>query len=239
MTVLYLDVGNSRVKWLSVDADGTSSSMSAAIHGGVVAEKIAAVVGECAPKRVVAVDVTGTLPQGLPDGLPFRLFTATEEVAGLVNGYVRPAQLGADRWAAIVGARQDDAVLVIDAGTAITADLVDGSGHHLGGWIAPGLTLAASALMSSTRGIRVDEEADTGAMNPGTDTAHAVAGGTLLALSGFATQAVATAADILRTQPRIVVTGGDASIVAMTLQGATVVEDLVLRGLMRWDGGQQ
>lgn len=233
MTVLYLDIGNSRVKWMS------ESSMEAVVHNGAVADIVAAVIAECAPERVVAVDVTATLPQGLPNGLSLNLFTATAEVAGLVNGYARPEQLGADRWAAIVGAWQNDAVLVIDAGTAVTADLVDQSGHHLGGWIAPGRALAAAALTSSTRGIRVGDGPDGCASNPGTDTTHAVAGGTLFAVRGFATQVVAAAVEVLRTQPRIVVTGGDASVVAMALQGAMVVEDLVLRGLMRWDEGQQ
>ena len=101
MTILYLDIGNSRIKWMTDDA-----AMQAVAHQGAVAETIASVVADCAPARVVAVDVIATLPQGLPDGLTVDLFSATENREGLSNGYAQPSQLGADRWAAIVGAWQ-------------------------------------------------------------------------------------------------------------------------------------
>jgi len=234
MNVLYLDIGNSRIKWMTDDAP-----MQAITHQGAVAETVASLVADCAPSRVVAVDVTATLPQGLPDGLPLRLFTAAEPVAGLVNGYAQPGRLGADRWAAVLGAwHEGEAVLVIDAGTAITADLVDDSGHHLGGWIAPGRALATGALTTSTRGIRLEAAPDDRPTNPGTDTTQAVASGTLLAITGFAVQTLAAAVEVLRATPRIVVTGGDAAVVATALSGSSVVEDLVLRGLKRWDGKQ-
>lgn len=239
MTVLYLDVGNSRVKWLTVGADGTRTAMNAVVHAGAVAEAIAAAVADSAPEVVVAVDVTATLPQGLPDGLPLRVFTATETVAGLKNGYDDPARLGADRWAAVVGAWQHDAVLVIDAGTAITADLVDASGRHRGGWIAPGRALATKSLTTSTRGIRMGDAPAVSGDQPGTDTDHAVAGGAVLAARGFAIQAAQAARQTLGAEPRIVLTGGDAPLLAAVLPGASVVEDLVLRGLMVWAEDQR
>lgn len=234
MTVLYLDIGNSRVKWMTDE-----TAMQAVAHDGAVADTVASLVTDCSPACVVAVDVTATLPQGLPDGLSLRLFAASEKVTGLSNGYRQPERLGADRWAAVIGAWQDGApVLVIDAGTAVTADLVDASGHHLGGWIAAGRELATRALTSSTRGVRVEGESETGLTHPGTDTTQAVASGTLLAIFGFAVQAAAAAAEALGTQPRIVVTGGDAAVIASALPESIVVEDLVLRGLKRWNGMQ-
>jgi type III pantothenate kinase len=239
MTILYLDIGNSRVKWVAVESNAKQSSMSARPHGGAVAKAVAAVVTECAPDRVVAVDVTATLPQGLPDGLPLKLFTATVEVAGLINGYDRPERLGADRWAAVIGAWQGAAILVIDTGTALTADLVDGAGRHLGGWIAPGRQLATESLTTATRGVRVDPQARDNGDRPGTDTSSAVAGGTLLATRGFVDQVVASATQVLGAKLRIVLTGGDASVVAAVVPDATVVEDLVLQGLIRWDGNSR
>ncbi|MGM9861306.1 MAG: type III pantothenate kinase [Muribaculaceae bacterium] len=61
--------------------------------------------------------------------------------------------LGADRLAAVAAATVLTArrpALVVDAGTAVTYDVVSDSGDHLGGNIAPGATLRAQALAAHT-----------------------------------------------------------------------------------------
>lgn len=61
--------------------------------------------------------------------------------------------LGADRLAGVAGAAELIAgrrALVVDAGTAVTYDVVDDRGDHLGGNIAPGATLRAQALAAHT-----------------------------------------------------------------------------------------
>src|SRR5690606_31240552 len=74
------------------------------------------------------------------------------EQCGVKNGYKKPAQLGADRWASLIAARamHDGASLVVNAGTATTIDLLDNSGRFLGGLILPGLRLMRSALANNT-----------------------------------------------------------------------------------------
>ena len=56
-----------------------------------------------------------------------------------------------DRWLAMVGAFQlrRNAMLVVDLGTAVTADLVDENGLHLGGYICPGLSLLRKSVTYS------------------------------------------------------------------------------------------
>lgn len=69
-------------------------------------------------------------------------------------GYDTPATLGCDRLAAAVGAHDlypDRNLLVIDAGTAITFELVEASGLYVGGNISPGLTTRFRALHHYTR----------------------------------------------------------------------------------------
>jgi type III pantothenate kinase len=71
----------------------------------------------------------------------------------LTNNYKTGKSLGKDRLAAVIGANNiypDRNVLVIDAGTAITFDVVDEFNRYLGGNISPGMTLRFRALHEYT-----------------------------------------------------------------------------------------
>ncbi|MGE5382443.1 MAG: type III pantothenate kinase [Omnitrophica WOR_2 bacterium] len=70
------------------------------------------------------------------------------------NNYHTPETLGKDRLAAVVAANlifPDNDVLVIDAGTAITYDLITAHKEYIGGSISPGLTLRFKALHNFTQ----------------------------------------------------------------------------------------
>ena len=71
---------------------------------------------------------------------------------GMFTHYREPAKLGSDRWLAALAAwkKSEKAVCVVDAGTALTIDLVTESGQHLGGLIAPGERLMAASLSNAT-----------------------------------------------------------------------------------------
>ncbi len=72
---------------------------------------------------------------------------------GISNHYRSPQTLGADRLAAVIGAHslyKDRDVLVIDAGTCITYDSVDGQGNYYGGSISPGLNMRLKAMHTFT-----------------------------------------------------------------------------------------
>ncbi len=69
------------------------------------------------------------------------------------NLYASPRTLGVDRILAVIGARRISpakAVLVIDAGTALTFDYATEKGEYLGGGISPGLFMRFQALHSLT-----------------------------------------------------------------------------------------
>jgi len=81
----------------------------------------------------------------------------------ITNGYRTPETLGLDRLAAAVGARvlfPDKDLLVIDAGTAVTFDLIEHSGVFMGGNISPGLRSRFRALNEFTRDLPLVEEED-------------------------------------------------------------------------------
>lgn len=69
------------------------------------------------------------------------------------NGYRTPETLGTDRLSAVVGActlRPEENILVVDAGTCITYDLIDETGLYRGGNISPGLKMRFAALHQYT-----------------------------------------------------------------------------------------
>lgn len=125
---------------------------------------------------------------------------------GVHNAYSEPERLGIDRWLGIVAAHHmaKKNVVIVDAGTAIKVDIVSKEGIHLGGYIAPGLTMMEEVLLNKTARIRYSaQEKMTGNGLPNS-TARAVMEGCHEMALGFLER-------ILRRYPTFewIVTGGD------------------------------
>lgn len=247
MTALLIDVGNSRIKW------GVSSDGAIRRTGHIAQEKLRkdgiAVLTSRLPHRVDGVLVSNVAGQAFATRLSGVVgmhcnadvhFARSEKAAcGVSNGYRQPRQLGVDRWVAMIGAwaEFEHAMLVVDAGTAVTIDALDSSGQHLGGQIVPGPGLMASSLASETSDIpRVERLASSQGKDLGmfaTATTGAVTNGALNSIVG----AVERAAEAMREQgqsPDIILTGGDASRILKSLdQAAEHRPHLVLQGLAR------
>ena len=153
----------------------------------------------------------------------------------LTIDYLTPETLGRDRIAAAVGARtlrRGAPLLVIDAGTAITYDLVLASGRYLGGNISPGLTTRFRALNYYTRRLPlVHERDDVPRLGTTTETAilSGVVRGIVYEMNGYIT-------DLRSDYPNLVIflTGGHAFYFEGRLKCATFAsENLVWIGLNR------
>ena len=160
---------------------------------------------------------------------------AAAKTAGVANGYYDPQRLGLDRWLAVIAAYEmcQGACLVIALGTAITVDLVDHDGVHLGGYIVPGTALLRGQLLAHTRRIHyspAEIEAALAANTPGKSTAEGVERGCLMMVRSYVASQIAFAGDQLGEDFTVLVTGGDAALVA-DLPGVKCVSDLVFRGL--------
>lgn len=166
-------------------------------------------------------------------GLIPRELAATAEACGVRNAYSDPAQLGIDRWAALVAAykQYDGAVLIADCGTAVTLDYLGERGRHIGGLIAPGLGLMRESLSNGTRLRPVSAHAPTPRLL-GTDTELAVTGGALAATAGLLRYVAEKTAARYGTPTAMLITGGDAETVLSRLDARwQVLPDLVLDGL--------
>ena len=70
------------------------------------------------------------------------LVKSQKSYKSLTNSYDEPDSLGSDRWLAMIASYEMNlgrGFILVDIGTAVTIDLVDNSGLHLGGVIFPGL----------------------------------------------------------------------------------------------------
>ncbi|MDE6772287.1 MAG: type III pantothenate kinase [Muribaculaceae bacterium] len=93
--------------------------------------------------------------------------------------YSGRATLGNDRVAAAAGAAfmfPGESVLVVDAGTAVTIDVISREGEFLGGNIAPGMTLRFSSLHDATDRLPL-VDADGEVLAFGGDTISAIRSG--------------------------------------------------------------
>jgi type III pantothenate kinase len=250
MNTLLFDAGNSRFKWALV-RDGRMPPQRAVAHDDFDAFEhwLAAAP---AIDRVVGVNVAGPRLERrlraalLAAGRPRPVFvTSAPAAAGVRNGYVRPGQLGADRWAAAVAAWHGSGcyrtVCAVSIGTALTLDLVDQDGHHRGGLIAPGPTLMLDSLLGRTANIATRAAQDVRGRKPGmhplvpplTGATHsAIEEGCLAAAAGFIDRTVNQIARQLNGRPVVYVTGGASKAVIPRLRTACKpVDALVLRGV--------
>ncbi|MEH6593008.1 MAG: type III pantothenate kinase [Halioglobus sp.] len=148
----------------------------------------------------------------------------------LCNSYAAPERMGVDRWLAMLGAinKRSGRVAVIDAGSALTIDIVAASGQHEGGYIIPGPDLMERALLLDTDRVRFAEDVDY-ALCPGHSTAEAVRHGIAIAQAG-SVKLVLERADIVPEQ--CLFCGGGAEVLTGLLGiEATMAPDLVFEGL--------
>jgi type III pantothenate kinase len=237
-SVLEIDQGNTRTKWRLLDRSGSPAARGASLAGRTLDLPLPATDRPPIPVRVVSVATVAAVDALRAElrvaGYDEPCFAVSEASRGrLRSGYLEPARLGADRWVALVAAATatEGAFAVLDAGSAITLDVVGPQGRHEGGWIVPGLRLMRQALLRDTAGIRYDVGDVCSARAPGRSTADAVEAGTAHMARDFASMRWRSFGE---RYPGAVlfVTGGDGALVASGLDGdVRLVPDLVLDGL--------
>ncbi len=246
---LLVDIGNSRIKLARLTARRLGKMRAHEHRGSRVALGSALKPYRGKIDEVIAVSVAGERIERLLAavmrrelGLPVRFVRSTTRVSGMRVGYSEPWRLGADRWVAAVGGyrvAKRRSVVVVDAGTALTIDVVARDGSHRGGIIIPGPRMMIDALLDRTQGIRAraagigskSRRAAAG-LNMGRNTRDAVDIGAALAAAALIDRVVADARVSLRARPALLMTGGAAPTIMPYLQSrAAYVPDLVLRGL--------
>jgi type III pantothenate kinase len=157
---ILIDAGNTRLKWgLYHDGLWTAQGIldyqspspwavalgkvvlnNPLLTGALIANGAGPSIGELVKETLHA------------QGVPMQFVVPQGQAFGVTNRYHQPAQLGADRWAALIAARalHTGAALVVCAGTATTIDLLDAAGCFQGGLILPGFDLMRRSLAQGT-----------------------------------------------------------------------------------------
>ncbi len=147
-----------------------------------------------------------------------------------------PTKVGSDRLLAALAAwrRVQHACIVVDVGTAVTVDFVDGEGVYQGGAIAPGLAMMLDALHRRTEKLpAIPFEMPDPAIDPfGKTTAHAMRLGVVAAVRGLVRDRVEAYAELYGAFPQVVATGGDMGILEHDGVIEHFVPDLVLLGML-------
>jgi type III pantothenate kinase len=163
-------------------------------------------------------------------GVGLSMVRSQARQCGVTNGYDHPEQLGADRWAALIGARglHAGACLVVNAGTATTVDALGADGLFAGGLILPGIALMRESLARNTAGLPL---AQGGFRELPRNTDDAIASGCLDATAGAIERMFAR----LRNGDALcLLSGGAADLVAPLLAVPwRSVPNLVLEGVAR------
>jgi type III pantothenate kinase len=169
-------------------------------------------------------------------GLSINIIDLTSETPlPIAKNYDTPATLGADRVAACVGANflfPDEDLVVIDMGTCITYDLIDGTGTFQGGIISPGVKMRFNAMHSFTKRLPlIEPEKDPAFIGKSTGQAmqSGVMNGVLAEISGIIERYRHKSPGM-----RVVLCGGDAAFFESSLKPPIfAVPELVLIGLNR------
>jgi len=246
MTLLALDVGNTRLKWAHYAAPVAGSPVLA--HGAVFLENIDKLADEewrglPTPSHILGCVVAGDAVKRrveeqmeLWDVLPRWVVSSSQE-AGVTNGYDHPTRLGADRWVAMIGARHRllgrgirKPCVVVMVGTAVTVEAIDASGKFLGGIILPGHGIMLRALESGTAGLHVP----TGEVKDfPTNTSDALTSGGTFAIAGAVQRMVENTTRHCGEAPECIMTGGAGWKMAPSMSvKVELVESLIFDGLL-------
>jgi type III pantothenate kinase len=130
---IYIDIGNSAVKWRTLESDVYSKNVDEFLTSTLPQADSAWV------SAVANLDIVDDIKSLFKE---FHLVDSQKKCNNLVVAYDDPSSLGSDRFFAMLGAMNQFSkkpLLVIDIGSAMTFDVIDGDGIHQGGLIMPGL----------------------------------------------------------------------------------------------------
>jgi type III pantothenate kinase len=163
---LLIDVGNTFLKWGLFKPSRDGAAMENRLESGhALLEEIPALAAQFtkfpSPAGIVISNVAGTRVRAAtirilevwPDAPAPHWLVPQDEQCDVKNSYRNPAQLGSDRWAALIGARRllgERAAMVVMCGTATTIDFLSAEGVFKGGTIMPGVGLMLRSLHEGT-----------------------------------------------------------------------------------------
>ena len=228
--VLACDIGNTTITWGLFDGQTLTAHWRISSRPQKTQNEYRVVIVDLLHAAGIALDqITGSIVCSVVPALTADLHPLLESLSHhrplLVNHtldfglrldhYPRPDEIGPDRLvnAAAAYARYRTSVIVVDCGTATTFDVVGHAGEFLGGAIAPGLGIAAEALILRTAKLpTVELRRPKSAI--GQDTVTSMQAGLLIGYAGLIDGLVTRMQQELPHPAMVIATGGLTPIVA-------------------------
>lgn len=172
---MIIDIGNTVAKLVAFDGDEPLEETR-------TSNETLAALPAFASKYNFECGIVGTVRELTPEAekvlqqvnIPILRFNSSTPIP-ITNRYRTPQTLGSDRLAAAVGAstlKPGKDLLIIDAGTCITYEVIDAQGNYWGGNIAPGMQMRLHALHEHTARLPlVSAEGEVPGMGYDTETA--------------------------------------------------------------------
>jgi type III pantothenate kinase len=243
LQLIAIDVGNSRTRVAAVS--GTSISDPVSLSNGDLGAVTQAVLSqraslpEASPRPIMIASVNDEfadqLASAVTDQLSEEVYRVGADLPVPIQCDLAPETItGVDRLLNATAAFDvlQQACIVVDAGTAVTVDFVDGDGTFHGGAIAPGGQMQLRALNEHTEALPDLEFAAPDLDAFGRSTAQAMLKGVHFGIQGLVRILAEHYADHYGAYPTIVVTGGDAETI---FRGDELIDrivpDLTLQGI--------
>ena len=220
--MVLIDVGNTRIKlgWWDAQRGREPDVQAFALSdpASALTERLGQWLTQHASawKAAIGVNVAGQdvaaqIEQALAaQSCSVRWMRPTASMLGMTNRYEQPEQLGADRWAALLGVSgrypaNDTPIILATFGTATTIDTLAPGAVFEGGMILPGPALMRSSLARGTANLpHVLGEGHDFPRN----TAQAISTGVLSAQSGALWRQCRVVKETYGVWPRVCVSGG-------------------------------
>ncbi|RPI20814.1 MAG: type III pantothenate kinase [Chloroflexota bacterium] len=236
--LLTLDIGNTTISLGLYQGDQLGPHWRLATnHEHTTDEYGLTIVGLLDHIKMTPTDINGICMASVVPPLTSRLVHACQDYlslspllvshdvkTGIRNCYENPSMVGADRIAdaAAVQKLYGGPACIVDFGTATTFNALDGEGTYLGGAIAPGMTIAAEALVQRTsKLLRVDYELPPSVI--GRNPKHAMQSGLIFGYAAMLEGMVRRFREELGPDTKVIATGGNVEFIAQ----ATEIIDIV------------
>lgn len=247
MKYLLVDLGHSRLKWVTVEPPSEQWFPKASFY---TLDTLYALFTDLwaslpSPDKMVVANVCTIEEQQILNvwvqkywiNTVVEYLVSDDRFMGLQNAYRQaPQTLGVDRWLGMIAAHYlypAHNMVVVDCGTCITIDALLQTGQHLGGWIVPGYT-SLRQLLQERAGLTVPMiKISQDQPMLGCSTLDGIENGLSLMLAGYLHHALACIQKDSDSLWQIILTGGDAPILKNCFMGHALHEEphLVLKGI--------
>ncbi len=239
--MMLIDCGNTALKWQLWQAQKLQASGGFRYQSNSL-QSLEHLLKEVAPGRCYITSVLDHSRQQLLEdcitqqNLPYVRFRSAASALGVSSAYADPDSLGDDRWLTLLAAAElaPAGSLIIDAGSAITLDLLSAEGTHLGGAIIPGTRTSRDHFRDIFSYLDLSELQANPERPPGCSTPDAIHIDYDRDSLDILLELLDAWQGLLPGNPKLILAGGDANRVESRLARPLVrIPDLVFRGMRR------